>query len=337
MLDQLTGLHRRRAGLLIWGGIDEAGYGPRLGPLVVAGTAFAPSERPRRPGYLWNALRDAVTRDVKGSDGRLVVNDSKKVYSPSQGLRRLEEGVLAFLHVLTGRTIATTGDLLAVLRGKESDTADGCPWFARAEELKLPLESNPSAVKSKAAVLRQAMDAAGVRPVAALAAVVRAPEYNRIVSRTHNKSLLLFQKCGLLLASFWQEADQAGGHILIDRHGGRKRYRALLLDAFPGCACDVLGEEDGHSTYRVSDTDRSLVISFREGGDTLALPTALGSMIAKYVRELHMHVFNRYWRERLDGLKPTAGYGKDARRFLGDIDPVIEREGIDRRLLIRGS
>ncbi|MHC4591536.1 MAG: hypothetical protein ACYS8L_02445, partial [Planctomycetota bacterium] len=47
--------------MVLWAGIDEAGYGPRLGPLVVAGTAFA-LEREPKEGILWETLRDAVSR-----------------------------------------------------------------------------------------------------------------------------------------------------------------------------------------------------------------------------------------------------------------------------------
>ena len=39
---------------------------------------------------------------------------------------------------------------------------------------------------------------------------------------------------------------------------------------------------------------------------------ALASIVSKTVRELWMDVFNEYWRGRIPGLRPTAGYPSDA-------------------------
>ena len=57
-------------------GLDEAGYGLMLGPLTIGFSAF------RREGTLdWSTLPDAVS-DAPGQDGeRLVVADSKKVFT----------------------------------------------------------------------------------------------------------------------------------------------------------------------------------------------------------------------------------------------------------------
>jgi hypothetical protein len=318
----------------LWAGIDEAGYGPLLGPLVVAGTAFIIKQQPHE-GILWELLRDAVARRARGSDGRLVVNDSKLVYSPAAGLERLEEAVLAFFRAGTGRPVRSAGDLLALLEGGRRVQEPPEPWFMATAGLSLPRETNYSAVESKASVLQEALAAAGVKMLAARAAVVFPAEFNRVVARTRNKSLLLFQKCGVILQEIWRHVTTGEGHVLVDRHGGRMRYRRLLLDVFPDCQCDVLQEDAHCSAYRVQDGARSLVVTFKEGGDGLTLPTALASMVAKYVRELHMGAFNAYWQERLNGLRPTAGYWSDAGRFLRDIAPVARAEGVDARLLVR--
>ena len=42
-------------------------------------------------------------------------------------------------------------------------------------------------------------------------------------------------------------------------------------------------------------------------------------MTAKYLRELYMGGFNLYWQSLLPGIKPTAGYYNDGKRFLDDL------------------
>lgn len=82
---------------IIYAGIDEAGYGPLLGPLCLALAVFRAPLPPRavspgvaptpdastgavRPPDLWRALRSAVCKEPRHArSGRLAINDSKKV------------------------------------------------------------------------------------------------------------------------------------------------------------------------------------------------------------------------------------------------------------------
>jgi hypothetical protein len=51
-------------------------------------------------------------------------------------------------------------------------------------------------------------------------------------------------------------------------------------------------------------------------------------MLCKYLREVCMRQFNRFWTGHVPGLKPTAGYPGDARRFYDAIRPVMAKLGI---------
>ena len=70
-------------------GIDEAGYGPNLGPLVMTAVGCLVPDWVREPD-LWRHLQRGVRRYNEEDDGRIVVEDSKLVYSPARGLADLE-------------------------------------------------------------------------------------------------------------------------------------------------------------------------------------------------------------------------------------------------------
>jgi hypothetical protein len=67
------------------------------------------------------------------------------------------------------------------------------------------------------------------------------------------------------------------------------------------------------------------------------LPVALASMASKYLRELAMRALNDFWGRRLTGLRPTAGYPSDARRFKTDIATVQAELQIDEHVLWRAK
>ena len=62
-------------------GIDEAGYGPNLGPLVMTSVACRMPEQLRETN-LWKVLKKVVRRQSDPEDSRFVVDDSKLVPRP---------------------------------------------------------------------------------------------------------------------------------------------------------------------------------------------------------------------------------------------------------------
>src|SRR5262245_23735239 len=95
-----------------WVGIDEAGYGPNLGPLVM--TAVVVEGADDRPPDVWGDLAGTVAR-AGDKDGRLWVDDSKKVYRGGQGLDRLEAAALAAVAAAGGEPPRSLAGLLASL------------------------------------------------------------------------------------------------------------------------------------------------------------------------------------------------------------------------------
>ena len=62
---------------------------------------------------------------------------------------------------------------------------------------------------------------------------------------------------------------------------------------------------------------------------------ALASCLAKYTRETCMAAFNAYWCERQPGLKPTAGYTTDGRRWVAEAEATLARADLPDDVLVR--
>jgi len=94
----------------------------------------------------------------------------------------------------------------------------------------------------------------------------------------------------------------------------------------------VLRRQEGRelSCYRVGNSE----IRFQMRAES-QFPVAVASMVSKYVRELAMVLFNRFWQNHVADLKPTKGYPVDARRFRQEIAEAQQRLDLDDDVLWR--
>lgn len=307
-------------------GIDEAGYSPLLGPLVVSAAGF---EARAIPTDWWVALRAPRAGDRPGPASSPAVDDSKKLYTPARGVGRLELAVLAFLKTI-GQTPATLRGLLACV-GAEAD-AEAYPWYREADVV-IPVAADREEIDRAAASLSRSFEESGVRFTRFRSVPLLVGNYNRKVQRRGNKSLVLFHSAlGLVDRFLHSEEDVC---VLADKQGARTYYGDLLSQYFFGCRLEQNAEAKELSTYRILHEGRRFGISFCLKGDAVHLPIALASMCSKYIRELFMIIFNRYWRSINPDLRPTSGYQLDGRRYIRCISSLPEFEQVSRDLIIR--
>jgi ribonuclease HII len=332
-------------------GVDEAGYGPTLGPLVITGAAFEVRDHEVN-GNLWQILEGAVAGRLESRGRskirhgesvrlrrsttcphRLVVADSKRLYSSGitgRKLRRLEEGVLVFQRCLN--YVEDLKGLLDALCCYDKSGLEPYPWYQNLQ-LGLPVVSTVEKITRYRQHLQEVLTSRGIKFLGARAVVLSPYEFNKGVKACGNKALLLFDSCVKLVNNLWEEFPRL--EIFCDKHGGRNRYALLLSRAFSACKINVLSEGRDVSSYELRDDTSRMKVSFVLKAEDKYLPVALASMYSKYVRELFMELFNQYWQERIPGLRPTAGYPEDARRFLKEISTLRTQLGIDDELIIR--
>jgi hypothetical protein len=190
------------------------------------------------------------------------------------------------------------------------------PWYVDYDE-PLPLDVTDDEVCRWAAALRQKCETQQLRLLAISSCVVLPAAFNRMCDHFGSKGSSLTDQTLQLIAGMVAPLEDGPITIVADKHGGRNRYLGPLQAHFPDALPRIVCEGRGQSCYQWQRAEHAIEISFRVGGEAY-LPTALASMTSKYLRELAMRAFNRFWSQRVEGLRPTAGYPRDARRWRMD-------------------
>lgn len=303
---------------------------------------------------------DAALEPLCARGGLFPIIDSKKLYHSGE-ITALERSLLLALDLMAAQRAENGFDSAAVferverrtfrtvlrsLVPEERSSGTESPVWETDRNFSIPLaakntdESKRSAVAEE--IVRRFRESAialcGLR-----SRRIQPAEFNRILARTGSKSDLLAEATMRLARDFLDEirlrtspnGEPVFALILCDKLGGRNRYADLLRGEFSNSTIQTLGESRNLSRYRWEEKKHlSIEIRFQAKGESNR-PTALASIASKYLRELSMTLFNRYWIEKKPDLLPTAGYPVDARRFWSEIAPLAATLGLDRKTLWR--
>ena len=340
----------------ILAGIDEAGFGPLLGPLMVSCSAFSVE-----PGLLeadlWQTFKRSVGKTRRHLAGRLLIADSKKAFDRAGGLGHLERTVLAVLRMM-GAEMQDLTSLLDVLCPECLPRLAEYPWYQDLHRWRLTEDGgrrtgdgvegtdlgsrdtgderqDAASMRIASNVFEDDLQTHGAKLVHMQSRCLDVAYYNRMVSQVRNKSQVLFIATTQLVQGLLDRFSEDNVRILVDRQGGRAHYREHLLRSFPGMDLRIVAEGSQSSIYELRAGARTVRLSFTVGADECYLPVSLASMVSKYVRELLMRCVNEYFVGMDAGLKPTAGYWKDGLRFVEELRHRLPQVEIDRERLIR--
>lgn len=310
-------------------GIDEAGYGPNLGPLVQACVALY---LPEDDLSGWETTREIFRRSNETKDDRLVVDDSKKVYTHG-GFEELERTVLAItLPIMTNQQPPVIHNLFTMVSPHDNHFSN--EYWYQGDALLV----DESRIKVNQIACDKWMNWLTKKNVGKLlyqVHVVMPDEFNKAVDLSGSKATVLADGIIRFLQHI-QEASQNPNVpnrdspviVTCDKLGGRNFYAPILQEAFPDGWPVAVVEGAAESRYRILNVGRDITVSFKPRADGENVCVALASMLAKYVREVCMKQFNQFWAKHVPGIKPTAGYPVDAKRFFSEIQSAMKALGL---------
>lgn len=315
-------------------GTDEAGYGPNLGPLTVTGTLW---ETEDTDTDLYSVLGPSIKQQAKG-DG-IFVADSKRVYS-SGSIKELETSVLSLIFALHRRIPESWMELVdlvcpeeAIRRLPDQSWLPPVGRIGKTVGLEFPLKADTDRIKGAAESFLKNCEQANVKLLGMECVPIFPPQFNSQVEQLGNKATLLSSETLQIVSRMMAQTDD-DLEIGCDKHGGRSKYGALIQQ-FLTNEFVMTGDESLHSSdYSFRESDRDVVIRFQAKGESF-LPTALASMVSKYVREIFMELWNEFWKLKIPDIKPTKGYPVDAKRFKSEIATVQAELGIDDAVIWR--
>ncbi|MBI4243331.1 MAG: hypothetical protein HY606_04500 [Planctomycetes bacterium] len=257
-------------------GIDEAGYGPKLGPLVIGLSVF------KHLGDIESFLAGLPVR----------IDDSKKIYNPSKGIKELEKSVLSFID---------SDDIKKTLSFYDT------PFPIT----KLPLVAEYGQLKTN--LVEKLLKKNRIKPYFKTI-VINPVDFNQFVTNNSKSSLVFELFCKLIKDTI---SNHQSDHILFQcgKLSFRKYYKEGL-ENYLQLRFNAVKETHEESKY-INEKAR-VTIQFLLDAEDKSKAVALSSMIAKYLRELYMRDFNSNWAETFS-IKPTSGYGADADRFIREL------------------
>jgi len=316
-------------------GVDEAGYGPSMGPLTIAATAWRVASGLDAAEMTSLLEPEFLAKPIKTNSVHVPIGDSKKIHRDALAVEGLILGARFLAFALDGSIPNEWDSQIASFSGRDWERLRTVPWYgkrlsAHTEVLNQTIADQLEYFQAALAKMRQyAIELVGLRM-----RVIDEIEFNREVDRTGNKSTLLSEASLALVKQVITQfaSDGEDVEVYCDKHGGRNRYQSILTFMFDEEWFDTVVEGRACSRYAARWNGHAMQIQFKVDGDSI-FPSAAASILAKWTREELMDRLNGFWQSKIaGGIAATAGYYVDAVRFAAQIETTATKLGLEREL-----
>jgi ribonuclease HII len=290
-------------------GIDEVGYGPKLGPLIVCGVCF---------------ISDKIKRVAKKINA--MVCDSKKLYSPKRGLQELENTALSFMKALLKNKLNIKNVITRFCICDQSKLLS-LPWY---KNLTLPVSQNIDRINRNSEIIKKE----GIKFNIFLD-IIEAERFNKGVMHFCSKLDYLSNVVMNVVKACAGSFICSNYRIFVGKQGARTYYLEGLRKYFPEGKIKKIAEKKDSSKYRIYLNKSRLDVNFLLNGEDKSFFIALSSIIGKYIREIFMKNFNSYWTQKIPGINYTSGYMPECKNFIKKLRPYIKKHNIPESLIIR--
>lgn len=237
-------------------GIDENGFGPLMGPLVITG--------------ILTEINISLPEYIK---------DSKSIYKKREDFKKIEEISILLFYLVENRLPEKPDEILRKFASiptcetKENICYKNIPKNFETENIELLLFKYRDFLKNKNKIRKVKSE------------VVCCYNLNNFVSHNRNKfvlNILNFTKIMHQMKEFKNVIFYCG------KIGGYNHYSNFLRYFFPDCQIKILDEKEEISSYILKGENLIFEIGFYKNVEKISPVASLSSILGKYIRELIM-------------------------------------------------
>lgn len=304
-------------------GVDENGYGPVLGPLVVTAASInLPSATSSLAPDLWRLL--GIKKEPDSDPEKPIVCDSKMVFNTTRRKETSAENtILAFFCLCFGFIPESADQFLKEMLVQPGTVHDQlCFCWKKEIGLGLTPERYKHILKIAQRLKKKAdnSDIILEKPRCLLSC----PSLFNNGLKDRNKSDLVIESGLALVRQHTKDGD--GFAACLGKVGGSRYYRQHLSRFFePEFDVAPTREEKNVSSYELRKSASGGTITYLQDGEDHSFLIALASLFGKYTREL----FWRKTREYLGGGIRASGYRDPlTKRFIKETEETRKKLGI---------
>jgi ribonuclease HII len=291
-------------------GVDENGYGPLLGPLVVT-------------GVLMESDFDPFDLKVGRFRFPIKIKDSKKIFTRTKSSYFAGEIIAHAILEAAGIRVRSFHQLIKSVTDGEAEKILNLSPYHREIYSDFPLPIWAKEIRES--LVGKSLDYLDINLLSIRSKVVLPYEFNLLLKRHKSKISLDFS----LFLEIIDDLTFGDEIALLGKLGGTKFY-TLLFERNGAEIEKILKETRGISSYRIHLSGKKIETHFIMDGDEVYLPITFASIIGKYIRELFMLSLNRYLGH--DDFFPWAsGYRHDHKTWVlvKELKSNLPREFMD--------